>query len=61
MDTMTAVKTEHESDRLRAEIALLRAQHGKVTREVFWYPVITAIAMITTVAGATVGLVKLLT
>jgi hypothetical protein len=59
MDTITAVKTEAEIDKLKAEVQLLRAQHGKVTREIFWYPMVTAVALIATISGVTIAVLKL--
>lgn len=48
--TMDEVKQEHEIDKLKAEIAELKARERKATRETFYMPLVIGAGLM---AGAT--------
>ena len=55
------LETVHvEIVKLIAEQRKLNVEAGKMTREIFWYPVAVAIGLIGTVATVTAVLIKLL-
>jgi len=53
------VKTDIEIQRMEAELAKLRAEHGQITRETFWYPIGVAAGLIAAIGGILTGAVGL--
>lgn len=52
-------KIRLEVDKLMAETRTLNTEAGKLTREIFWYPVGIAMGIVTTVSTATFLIIKL--
>lgn len=53
-------KLNEEGAKLRAEAGKLETDSRKAAREIFWYPVAIASALVGSVAGLTLALVKVL-
>ncbi|MFC6296175.1 hypothetical protein GNF76_02835 [Pseudomonas sp. CCM 7893] len=54
-------KVHVEIKKLVAEQRKYNAEVGKISREIFWYPVGIVLAMIATISTATALLIKLIT
>ena len=53
------MKSDIEIQRMEAELAKLRAEHGKITLETFWYPIGVAAGLIAAIAGILTGVLGL--
>lgn len=59
MPQAEAEKIHVEIAKLMAETRKLNVDSGKLTREIFWYPVAIATGLVTAVAGITTLIIKI--
>lgn len=57
---MQAARTEAEIEKLRAETRKLKKERRKIVREIFWYPLAAGAALVASISGATVLILKVL-
>lgn len=51
-----SAQLNEDGARLRAESVKLNAETGKITKEIFWYPVMIASGLVASVAAATTAI-----